>query len=254
MRKLLLLLPLVVLLSFIVVLVALARAGRGPETTILYDGRLGTLPGAQAFAFIEFPAGATQTITNGGTLLDTMPDTAIYAGYFGLPEVVPVLDRAAGFTVTFTATLLAETHNSPNRAGFSIIALADDEEGTVAVQGIELGFWPGEIWAQDDDRQGGTLFTHAEGAAYDTGQLTRYDLAISADTYTLYANGAPLLSNRLRDYSNFNGFPDPYETPNFLFLGDDTSSAAGRVQLNHVAITNPIELDLRHFLPNLSGR
>ncbi len=254
MRKLLLAIPLIVFLSLIAVLVALARARLGPETTILYDGGLGTLPGEQGFAFIDFPAGATQTITNGGTLLDTMTDTAIYAGYFGLPEVVPVLDRAAGFTVTFTATLLAETHNNPNRAGFSIIALADDNAGTETAQGIELGFWAGEIWAQDDDRQGGSLFTHAEGAAYDTAQRTRYDLVIITGTYTLYADGAPLFSNRLRDYSNFDGFPDPYETPNFLFFGDDTSSAAGRVKLDHIAVTTPVELDLRHFLPNLSGR
>lgn len=257
MRKLFLIF-LVVLFSLAAVsavaFAALARARPGTETTVLYDGSLDTLPGEQGFAFIEFPDGATQTITNGGTILDTLSTTGIYAGYFALPELMPVLDRTAGFTVTFSATLLAETHNSENRAGFSIIALADDNEGTEAVQGIELAFWGNEIFAQDDDQQGGTLFTHAESATYNTALPTAYALFVITETYTLYADGAPILSNRLRNYSNFSGFPDPYETPNFLFLGDDTSSAAGRVKLDYVAATIPVTNNpLRLFIPLLVG-
>ena len=57
------------------------------------------------------------------------------------------------------------------------------------------------------------------------------------DTYTLTANAEPLLTGPLRDYSAFAGFPDPYETPNFLFLGDNTTSAQARVRLRFVSVT-----------------
>ncbi len=43
----------------------------------------------------------------------------------------------------------------------------------------------------------------------------------------------------MRDYTAFAGFPDVYETPNFLFLGDDTTSAAGDVTLESVALVLP---------------
>ncbi|MEP7134154.1 MAG: hypothetical protein ABI904_04395 [Chloroflexota bacterium] len=57
------------------------------------------------------------------------------------------------------------------------------------------------------------------------------------DTYTLTANAIPLLTGPLRDYSAFTGFPDPYEAPNFLFLGDNTTSAQARVRLRFVSVT-----------------
>ncbi len=112
------------------------------------------------------------------------------------------------------------------------------------VHGIELAFWAGEIWAQDDDTQGGSLFTHAEGVAYTTTVFSTYDLYIISDTYKLQANNESLLNGRLRDYSNFGGLPpivpdpirDPYEIPNLIFLGDDTSSASARFKLDYVAL------------------
>jgi hypothetical protein len=223
-----------------------------PVVTVLYDGALGTLPGEQGFDYLAYPAGATQTISNGGTILDTTASQGISAGYFGRASLMPVLDRTAGYTVTFEVQLLAESHSTPHRAGFSLIALSDDDEGSQPVLGIELAFWPDEIWAQDDDTQGGTIFTHAEGAAFDTSQPLTYSLHIVDETYSLAAGGQGVLSGRLRDYSGWTGFPDPYETPNFHFLGDDTTSASGRVKIYYVAVTLP-GLTLYRYLPLIAG-
>jgi hypothetical protein len=220
------------------------------ETIVLYDGSLGTLPGAQGFDFLAFPVTPSQAISDGGVILDTAADLAVSAGYFGRPALMPTLDRSAGFTVTFRAAVLAETHSGEDRAGFSVVVLDDGSGGTGAVQGIELGFWTGEIWAQEDDTQGGTLFTHAERVPFATTAATTYQLAVSGDTYTLYGGDAPLLGGRVRNYSSFSGFPDPYETPNFLFLGDDTTSAGARLKLDSVAIGTPgPALDAFVYLP-----
>lgn len=230
---------------------AVATAVLVTDTAVLYDGALGTLPGDQGFEFVAFPGGPTQVVDNGGTILDTTAANAFYAGYFGRQELVPRLDRTAGYTITLAVQLLAETHANNDRAGFSLIVLSDDGEAGTHL-GIELAFWEDEIWAQDDDNQGGALFTHAEGISLDTHTPRRYHLAILNDTYTLSSDGAPLLTGRLRDYSNFAGFPDPYETPNFLFLGDDTSSAAARIKLDYVAIvtsSNEVIYDEFLYLP-----
>ena len=105
-----------------------------------------------------------------------------------------------------------------------------------------MAFWRDEIWAQSDDGTGG-LFTHGEGTAFATTTgLTEFQLTIVGDTYTLTAGAEPILTGPLRDYSHFEGFPDPYETPNFLFLGDNTTSAESRVRLSLVSIigTEPV--------------
>jgi hypothetical protein len=99
------------------------------------------------------------------------------------------------------------------------------------LKGIELGFWSDHIWAQEGGT-GSQLFTHAEDAAITTTTgLISYTLAIRGDTYALSAGGALKLSGQLRDYTAFNGFPDVYETPNFIFFGDDTNSARGKIRL-----------------------
>jgi hypothetical protein len=48
----------------------------------LYDGSLGTTPDQQGyFTYLTFALFATQTITTGGTTLNTLPFTDDYAGY-----------------------------------------------------------------------------------------------------------------------------------------------------------------------------
>ncbi|GAB4264211.1 MAG: hypothetical protein Kow0080_03180 [Candidatus Promineifilaceae bacterium] len=208
--------------------------------TVLYDGALGTLPGNQQMVFGTNSSLATQTITNSGVLLDTTSSLGISAGYSGNLAVVPNLNRAAGFVLSFSARLVAESHVSNDRAGFSVILLGDD------AQGVELAFWPDEVFAQDDDQSGGALFTKAETAVWDTASsLSQYQLFVVGDTYFLYADGVGVLNGRVRNYANFSGFPDPYETPNFIFLGDDTTSAQAQMQLNQVTV----QTLNRFFLP-----
>ena len=221
-----------------------ATQTNGKKTFILYDVSSGAIPAAQIMSFFDFPPGdIIQTYENGSTTLDTTKSgNSTYAGWTSNAASTPgfpSLDRATGFQLDFTMQVENESHTNNNRAGFSIIILSTDAKG------IELAFWENEIWAQNDDATGG-LFTHGESASFPTTTGTiHYQLIVTNDTYTLNANGAPTLSGPLRDYSKFEGFPDPYQSPNFLFLGDDTTSAQARIRLSFVSITGTE----RAFLP-----
>lgn len=198
------------------------------QTTVLYDGRLGDTPNEQGFNFLAFGPTSTQLPASQVTVLDTTVDISEQAGYFSRDELV--LDRRSGYTLQFTIQLGQEEHLSKHRAGFSVIILSDD------LLGLELGFWENEIWVQEGGAAG-NLFKHAEGVVFDTtaGQ-TSYELSILNDTYTLAAGGAVILSGPLRDYTAFEGFPDVYETPGFLFLGDNSRRAAAKTAISYVAL------------------
>ncbi|MCC6473052.1 MAG: hypothetical protein IT514_04830 [Burkholderiales bacterium] len=186
----------------------------------LYDGSLGTLPGAQGWFFV--PVGLySQTLSGGAVNLDTSFGSMTQAGYFRADRDI---DSTAGVRLSFSAQLLAETHAGTDRAGFSVIMLDRQRKG------IELGFWssPAGVFAQ-----GGPGFTRAENTSFATGAMARYTLQLLNGQYTLRSGPDTLLSGAMRDYSSF-GFP--YTTANFLFFGDDTSSAAASVRLASVAI------------------
>lgn len=244
----------ILLLMLLVGLVGLAAAiPAETETTIFYDGSLGTLPTQQGLLYGEFIAGPTQTPVAGGIILDTLGFSAYLAGYATNPSLLPTLDRTAGYTVTLAVQILEEVHNNNDRAGFSLLVLSDDAAGAEPVKGLELAFWEDEIWAQNDAAQGG-YFTHGEGVAWDTTTaVITYTLHIVTDTYRLSADGLPILSGPIRDYTGFEGPLDPYETPNVLSFGDNTTSARARVQINYVAVTLPtgpiVEPDYSVFLP-----
>ena len=214
------------------------------NTLVLYDAARGGTPETQSrLVFRASPgAAATQAFADGATMLDSMARTADAAGYFADPRALPALDRAAGYALHVTVQLIAEDHADSDkdgdgigdRAGFSVIALSRDQKG------IELGFWLDQIWAQEDgaaEPPGGTLFTHAEQAAFDTSALATYTLTIRGDGYALSSAGAPILSGSLRDYTAFEGPVNPYRTPNFIFLGDDSGSARARIRLAYLALT-----------------
>jgi hypothetical protein len=199
----------------------------------LYNETLGNFPGDQGwFLYLtNSPPNATQTyIPAQGTQLVTT--NGAMAGYFNTNPITstlvnplfPTLDRAIGFNISLDLLVSSETHSSNDRAGFSIIALASDHRG------IELGFWNNQIWAQNDS----PLFTHGEGAAFDTTNRTSYQLDILGNSYDLFANGNSILTGSLRDYSSFGV---PYSLNNFLFLGDDTSSADADITLGRVALS-----------------
>jgi hypothetical protein len=165
---------------------------------------------------------------------------------------VPALDRTTGFEIRFTLRIAAEAHTTSDRAGFSLIVVTDDP-----AFGIEIGFWDNEVWAYDAPATSNGDFTHGEGAAFDTsGALHDYVLSIQGDSYTLTApdpGGSDLsLSGNLRDYTiwggvdlanvfNVPGIPadlvlQPYQIPNLIFFGDDTSSAEAHSELTTLAL------------------
>jgi hypothetical protein len=207
-------------------------------TTVLYDGALNTgTPDTQGFVYLTNPLSgvqATQTFTNPVTTLDTTPQRTDYAGYFAQPTLYPPLDRARGYQVWFTAQVVAESHVSNDRAGFSLLVTSSDKRG------IELGFWENEVWAQE----GGSSqpFTHAEGAVFTTTSgLIKYRLSVLGNTYTLAADGVTILSGQLRDYTTAPAPPlpvNPYTTPNLIFLGDDTSAAQSILKLAAVSVVD----------------
>ena len=77
-----------------------------------------------------------------------------------------------------------------------------------------------------------------------TSGFVDYSLTMSATNYTLRGNGAVILSGPVRDYTAFTGFPDPYTTPNFIFFGDDTTSASASMNLRRVALIMPPRLTM----------
>lgn len=205
------------------------------QTLVLYDASSGDIPDSSVIGFTAFPPeGASMRYEDGSTVLDTaIAGTDTYAGWgagAAGANGFPSLDSTTGVHVNFTLQVESETHDSNHRSGFSVIILDSN------ARGIEMSFWQNEIWVQNDDSTG-ALFTHGEGVAFDTTALTEYQITMIGDTYALTANSQPILTGPMRDYSAFDRFPDPYETPNFIFLGDDTTSAQARVRLHFLSVT-----------------
>ena len=208
----------------------------------LYDGSLNTTPNAQGW--LAYGSGDFQnyaTTSGGQTQLNTSSANTLQAGFsnhtvFGMivNGAFPTLDRTSGFVLSFRVKLTSETHDSPHRAGFSVIAIGSDKKG------IELGFWTDEVFAQDDAP---SLFIKGESALLNTtAAYVDYDLLVGATTYELKANGASLLIGDVRDYAAFVPpfpAPDPYETANYIFLGDNTTSARGDASIARVSVAVP---------------
>lgn len=199
---------------------------------ILYDAQPGTLPAEQGWSYAALPGTARQTHTGSATRLDTLMSLSEAAGYALRPA--PPLDRRTGFNLVLRFHLLEARSTRPERAGFSVIVLDAERRG------IELGFGAGDVFAQHDQ----PLFTRGESAGFplSNGPVEAV-LSLRGDHYTLFLNRSPLLTGPVRDYTAFSGFPDVYETPNFLFLGDNTTSAAALVDLEHVAQVLPPRLN-----------
>jgi hypothetical protein len=215
----------------------------------LYDGSLGTAPETQGWLAFQSAGGTPTRDTSGGkTTLDTTSNNAIQAGYsnynliFPVNPAFPPLLRTDGFVVSMDMRVIDEEHASANRSGVSIIVLASD------LMGIELAFWENEVWAQS-----GADFLHAEGVAFNTtAAMTRYDVAVLGSTYRVLANGNQILTGSLRNYS---AFGLPYTLPNFLFLGDDTTSARGSFEFSRQsAVPEPTNVAALAVLVLLASR
>ncbi|MGC4007064.1 MAG: hypothetical protein QM811_29655 [Pirellulales bacterium] len=203
----------------------------------LYDGTLGTTLDAQGWTYmhdngsgIPNTSTAAKSWASGATVLNTTIQRADRAGFLRVDQT---LDRTTGFALTFDLRLLAEAHTGMDRAGFSLIALASDKRG------IELGFWNDRVFAQNDS----PLFTQGESTTFPIGfdpTLSHlYTLTMSGNTYSLSAAGLPTLTGALRDYTSFTTLPYSvvYNTPNLLFMGDDSGSAEASFAIASVGVT-----------------
>jgi Ca2+-binding RTX toxin-like protein len=223
-------------------------------TTTLYDASTNTLPTTQGWIFnkVTVPGvTVTPTADNGVTNLNTVTDPnadSSYASYAGFARTDQTLNRTQGYTLSFTVQVNTEYHKASSdrngdgkydRAGFSIIVLSSDKKG------IELGFFADSIWAQEDGNAANdpNLFTQAESVAFNTSSHPiQYELTILGNVYSIKAtntvtHATATLSGELRDYTPFVGTIDPYETPNFIFLGDNTTSAQANVNIGSIALT-----------------
>lgn len=208
---------------------------------VIYDGTFGTQMSSQGWVYnadagslFTLPTGTTRSAGANSQILNTTGNApnSDRAGFFRAAFTSPIpvnaplpitLDRTLGYDIFFDLKLNSESHTSNDRAGFSIIALGHDN------QGIELGFWTDRIFAQNVG-----FGAHGEEQLFTTPTtMTRYHLNVSGSNYTLSAPGMTDLSGSLRNYSGF-GFP--YDKPNFLFLGDDTTSAMADMQIGFVSV------------------
>ncbi|MGF1570127.1 MAG: calcium-binding protein [Nodosilinea sp.] len=220
--------------------------------TVLYNGSLGNTPERQGWlAYGTTPiVSASQVARTGYTTLSS-PTTG-KGGYSNYQSVqanlvnsaFPVLNRTYGYSLSLRLRINSESHSSDtnrdglvDRAGFSLTALSSDR------QGIELGFWANEIWAQRGGANS-TLFTHSstDRAFFSTAAMVNYDLLVLGNQYYLSANNTVILQGALQNYTAFSmagtGLPyNPYTTANFLFLGDNTSHGASNSDMARLAVT-----------------
>ncbi len=216
----------------IVLFLAASVAPTFGATLTLYDAtEQAVTPDAFSSQLLIYGATAgTQTYSGADTAtnLDTTVSNAAQAGYatnISNPQS-PELNRLEGYTFSFTIDLLAEAHSSADRAGFSVIAVSSDS-GVGVLSSIEIAFQDSLIFAQSD------AFTAAESVAFDMigSGFVAFDLVISGAGYELFADSSSILSGSLRDYALYRTIP------NVVYLGDNTTSAQGDVNLRRVALT-----------------
>jgi hypothetical protein len=212
-------------------------------TINLYDGSSGVTPNNVANPYLAFAGpGNTQSASGGVTTLNTSANQQILAGYSNynpnltsfVNPLFPILNRNTGYTLSFTMKLNSQTNNNPNRAGFNALILGSDKKG------IELGFKQSDIFAYNNSAnlQSGERSTTLSGLI---STLNTYNLNILGNNYTLKNNGNTLLTGLLRDYTGVVNPNTPatsvYGTSNFLFLGDDRTTAGASVDIKNISLT-----------------
>ena len=231
-------------------LASCAATGLQADVVELYDVTAGTLPSDQGWLSVV-PAPSSEQHNGSWLNLNTTADRASQAGYFSESPFngsaqhpdIPTLDRLAGFHVDFQLQVLSEAHNPrddngdglDDRAGFSLITISED------LLGLEIGFFEDRLWVYAAAGEGSnSLFTQAEGVAWDTTQMHNYRLTFWGSNYALSADGNTLLAGNLRNYnpSGINPLFNPYDNPSFLFLGDDTTSADSNVLLGSISVSS----------------
>jgi hypothetical protein len=217
-----------------IVLATLIVSSASAQTTVLYDPTKGTTPTAQGWIPFANPIGGTSTTNATETTLDTTSNVGIAAGYSNYTTsgaaastagTFPVLNSAVGFTLNFTLKLDSATDPNNDRAGFNVILLGSDAKG------VELGFWPGDVWAQNAG------FVHGTDDAFTTNDKAhQYALTILNGNYTLKADGTQILSGTTLNYGTPN---PPYALDNYVFFGDDNVVSSGSEEIGAVSISVP---------------
>jgi len=216
----------------------------------LYNGASGVTPDQynSPSPWLNFGnfSGATQTASNSVTTLDTTTSNSTFAGYSNYNVAAdtspydftptttvnpsfPVLDANAGYSLSFTVQINSETSTVSNRAGFSVIAISSNGEG------IELGFTSNSIFSQNSSFTG--IDEQATDLSAMLGSLTQYNLDVSGSSYTLSSGSSTILTGLLQTYTVPYGIGGKvYDTPNFIFLGDDTTAASASVNIQSISV------------------
>lgn len=186
------------------------------EFAVLYDAEAGNQkPDSLAWQWLygsSSPTGASATVTppSAGapyTTLDTSTNADISAGWGRISPFT--LNKASGFIARFELQLLSSGIGN-DRAGFSVMLLDFDRYG------VEIGMGTNRLFAYNDD----DAFTPGEGVDLDLTQMHQYELKIGNGSYFMSIDGKFVLGGSWRLYNQ--SLP-PYNTPNFIFVGDDTS-------------------------------
>lgn len=208
----------------------LAFALAPATATTLYDASAGSLPAAQGWSTLAIGAAANQAITVGTPPTYSLDTTGVGVSYYGNAMLSPMtFDTAAGFDLSFGLKVVSETHDSNNRAGYSVVLVGADP-----TKAVEISFWAGNIWVPDYDANHPDRFVHGIDVAFDTSSLHTYVLSVRDHQYTISTGGSTLLAGTLHDYTA--GGP-PYTTPNFVFFGDNSSRGRSITELAFVSLT-----------------
>jgi len=217
-----------------------------PEVLVLYDAikQPVTLDKFIPKWLVYTNTGGTQSWHESppGTFLDTLPDLEALDGYSNYGGIrlfnpqFPKLLRSSGYTLSFTVEILQEEHTRPERSGFSVILLSQDVQSKLS-SSLEIGFQKNRIFLQNEQPLFGRLAAQEILKFNPVGVgLVNYDLKVKDNIYSLWANGKLLLEGKLQDYTKFVGLLNPYRLPSFIFLGDDTTSAGARINLQRVVL------------------
>ena len=240
------LMPLQCLMFVLIAMLILGVSSAKASILTLYDGSSGVTPDGFTPQQLNFfsVGGGTETYRPAEEATELQTTTVQYAGYSNFTPAgalvnpnFPLLNRLSGYQIKFTMNLLEESHISDSRAGFSLLAVSSDAAAG-ALASIEIGIQSDRVFSQE------TGFTTGEFAAFDAQSkgYVDYELDVQGSTYRFKADGVQLLTGSLRDYTSWDSgpLPDPYEIPNFIFFGDNTTSAAATIYFKSAHLVQPV--------------
>ncbi len=229
-------------------------------TQVLYDPAVTNTDPAQTGWLDGAVVGGSASYSTQGVLITpaNIGATAGYSNYpvllrfvDGLPPVnhaFPALLGSAGYRLSFGFGMSPDTENhsgNPDRAGFSVILIGDDKKG------VEIGFQNNRIFAQNLVSNAFVAGEETRNAGHVAAAFSpnRWDLTVIGNAYALTLGNQTVLSGALHDYSSYSGGgANAYHTPNFIFLGDNTTSAGATFLLDYAAISTPVPEPSMHLM------